>query len=109
MSERLKQLLETEAELDALLASAKQRAQQLVDDARVEAEERVRRHEEELQSLEGELRTKLHAQREREIESIRSEAAREAEALDETSDERLDELARYVVSRLIGGHLGGGS
>jgi vacuolar-type H+-ATPase subunit H len=107
MSDGLKQLLETEAELDAKLESAKQRAKEIVQAARSESEERMERHEGELRRLEDELRKELQAERDRKTESIRAEAAREADALDGLPDDEVDELARYVVSRLIGEDPGG--
>lgn len=107
MADGLKRLLETEAELDALLNATARRAAELVDAARAEAEERVRKHERDLKDEESALRSRLEAECEESIRSIAAEAAREVERLDGLSDDALAELARHIVEKLVGGTPGG--
>ena len=107
MADRLKRLLETETELDALLEETKQRAEKLVETARADAEERVRRHEHGLQLEEESLRQRLVDERNRMVADVRSQAALEVQRLDGLPEETILELAQHIVARLIWSRSGG--
>ncbi len=104
---KLAQLLKTESELDTMLKATRQEAELRVRAARKAAELRMRELEMELDASDRDLRGRVTADRDEAIAAIRSQAAREVRELDEVDDERLDELARFVLSRLLSAELGG--
>lgn len=109
MAEGLKRLLETEAELDALLESTKRRAAELVEAARTEAESRVRLQQSELEKRKRALEARLEAECESSIREVMSNAEREVKRLDGLSEDTISELGRHVVGKLVGASPGGGS
>jgi vacuolar-type H+-ATPase subunit H len=109
MSDGLKRLLETEAELDELLDATKRRAAELVEAARVEAQSRARRHERELEKEQGDLKARLEAECETSIRDVADRAAEEVKRLDALSDQAIVELAEHVLEKLVGGSSGGTS
>jgi len=99
---KLSRLLETETELDRLLQEAKRRAAEIVDLSRAEAEDRIRRFEMELDSANLALRDRLLREQEEAITTIRAEAESAVNKLEALDDQRIDELARYVLGRVAG-------
>lgn len=107
MADKLSRLLETEIELDAMLDKARKDAANLAASARADAEDRVRRFELELEEENHALRDRVAVERDESIAVIRADAKREVETLDGLGEERIADLARYVVERLVGGGSGG--
>jgi hypothetical protein len=56
----------------------------------------------ELDAADLALRDDIVRERDKTIAAIRAEAARAAERLDALEDQRIEELARYVVERVAG-------
>ena len=104
---KLSRLLETEAELDAMLQQTRHAAAELIDSARAEAEDRVSRFESELEAEDLELRERIASERDEAIAAIRTENKRAGAKLDGLDDQRIDELADYVVERVVGAAPGG--
>jgi vacuolar-type H+-ATPase subunit H len=105
---KLRRLLETERELEAILKETRREAEVLVESARAAADERVRMFETQLASEDEELRERVARDRDETIDSIREQAREETERLDGLDPARLDALSRYVVDLLIGGPDSGG-
>lgn len=105
----LSRLLETEALLDAMLQNTKREAAELVESARAEAEDRIRRAEMEIETADLALRDHVARERDEAVTAIRADAAREADELDALDDQRIEDLARYVVKRVAGHGSGGRS
>jgi vacuolar-type H+-ATPase subunit H len=99
---RLNRLLETETELDEMLRETRRMAAELIASARAEAEERIRKLETELHDADLELRAWIDRERDEAIANIRAEAERERDQLDALEDRLIDELAAYVVERVVG-------
>jgi vacuolar-type H+-ATPase subunit H len=99
---RLNRLLETETELDEMLRETRRMAAELIASARAEAEERTRKLETELHDADLELRARIDRERDEAIANIRAEAERERDQLDALEDRLIDELAAYVVERVVG-------
>ena len=99
---KLSRLLETEVELEAMLKEAKQEAKRLVDLAESAAEDHVRKFELQLETEEARVRDRIARERDQAIDSIREEARRETDQLDELDDATVDELASYVLDLLLG-------
>jgi DNA anti-recombination protein RmuC len=99
---KLGRLLETETELDKLLQETKRRAAEIVDLSRAEAEDRIRRFEMELDAANLALRDRLVREQEEAIAAIRAEAENTVKKLEALDDQRVDELARYVLERVAG-------
>ena len=104
---RLNRLLETETELDEMLRETRRMAAELIASARAEAEERIRKLETELHDADLELRARIDRERDEAIASIQAEAQRERDELDALEDRLIDELAAYVVERVVGREPGG--
>ena len=104
---RLNRLLETETELDEMLRETRRTAAELIASARAEAEERIRKLETELHDADLELRARIDREQAQAIASIRAEAQRERDELDALEDRLIDELAAYVVERVVGRESGG--
>jgi vacuolar-type H+-ATPase subunit H len=105
---KLRRLLETERELEAILKETRREAEVLVESARAAADERVRMFETQLASEDEELRERVARDRDETIDSIREQAREETERLDGLDPARLDALSRYVVDLLIGAPDSGG-
>ena len=99
---KLSRLLETEIELDAMLKSAKEEAKGIVEAAQVAANARVKEFESQLEGEEAELRERIARDRDQKVSSIQNDARQEAKRLDELDDAKVTELARHVVSLLVG-------
>jgi vacuolar-type H+-ATPase subunit H len=106
---RLSRLLDTETELDAMLQAAKREAAELVESAQMEAKDRIRRFEMELDAADLSLSDRIARERDEAIAAIRAETVRVTAALDGVSDARIEELAQYVVERVVGPASGGRS
>jgi vacuolar-type H+-ATPase subunit H len=99
---KLSRLLETEIELEAMLKSAREEAKRTVEAAQVAAAARVKEFESQLEGEEAELREGIARDRDQMINSIQNDAEQEAKRLDELDDAKVTELARHVVSLLVG-------
>ena len=106
---KLSRLLETETELDAMLQQTRRDAAELIESARAEAEDRIRRFESKLEAEDLELRDRIASERDEAIAAIRSESTRAGAKLDGLADQQIDELAHYVVARVVGPAPGGRS
>ncbi len=99
---KLGELLETEAELDAMMDRVRRDSDQLIAQARESADRRRIRSKEELEAETQALQLRIAKERDRMIAEIYREAKRETEALNGLDEGQVDALARLVVSRLIG-------
>jgi F0F1-type ATP synthase membrane subunit b/b' len=99
---KLSRLLETEVELEAMLKEARQEAKRLVELADSAAENRVQQFELQLEAEEATVRARIARERDQAIDSIRKEARRETDQLDEVDDATVNELASYVLDLLLG-------
>lgn len=106
---RLTRLLQTETELDEMLRETRRTAAELIASARAEAEARIRRLEAELHDADLELRARIDRERDEAIANIRAEGQRERDKLDKLDDRFVDQLAAYVVERVVGHGPGGRS
>jgi F0F1-type ATP synthase membrane subunit b/b' len=98
---KLTRLLETEQELETMLKEARREGEALVESARAAADDRVARCKAQLEEEDEQLRRRILQDRDQAIDSIRREAQRETERLDELDDARVTELARHVLHLLI--------
>jgi vacuolar-type H+-ATPase subunit H len=99
---KLSHLLETEIELEAMLKATRQEAKQLVEAAKLAADDRVRQFEVELKREDDELRERVARERDRAIDSIQEQSRQETKGLDELDDAKITELARHVIDLLVG-------
>lgn len=99
----LTQLLETEARLEELLRRAREQADRLVAEARAAAQAREAGLATELEEAARRLEAEIAAERVRREQEVTETARRDAEMFDHVPAGRIDELARYVVDRLIEG------
>ena len=99
---KLSHLLETEIELEAMLKATRQEAKQLVEAAKLAADDRVRQFEVELKREDDELRERIARERDRAIDSIQEQSRQETKRLDELGDAKITELARHVIDLLVG-------
>ena len=106
---KLSRLLETENELEAMLEEARQTAEGLVAAARASANERVREFESTLEAENRRLAKQIADGRDQAIAAVRTEASAESAQLDGLDDSRVEELARYVIDRLVGPPQSGGA
>lgn len=106
---KLNRLLETETELDEMLRETRRTAAELIASARAGADDRIRKLEAELHDADLELRARIDRERDEAIAKIRAEGQRERDGLDELEDPLIDELATYVVERVVGQGPGGRS
>jgi vacuolar-type H+-ATPase subunit H len=104
---KLAQLLETESELDAMLQATRQEAELRVAAAREAAELRVHELEMELDAADRDLRGRVTADRDEAIAAIRADARRQVRELEQVEGERLDKLARFVLSCMLSAEIGG--
>ena len=99
---KLSRLLETEIELEAMLKDTRQKAKELVEAAKVAADDRVKQFELQLEGEDGYLRERVALERAHSITSIRERSRLETKRLDELDDAKLTELAHHVVDLLVG-------
>ena len=99
---KLHRLLETEAQLEALLESTRQEAKELVEAAENAASDRIKRFELQLEGEEAELKGRIARDRDATIDAIQKEARRETKRLDDLDDAKVMELARHVIDLLVG-------
>ncbi len=99
---KLSHLLRTEDELESMLATARQEAKELIDAARLSADERVRQFQSQLQTEDAVLEKRVARERDEAIVSIRNEAKSETERLDEIDDAKVAELAQHVIDLMMG-------
>ena len=99
---KLSHLLETEIELEAMLKATRQEAKQLVEAAKLAADDRVRQFEVELKREDDELRERVAREGNRAIDSIQEQSRQETKRLDELDDAKITELARHVIDLLVG-------
>jgi vacuolar-type H+-ATPase subunit H len=100
---KLSRLLKTENALDAMLKQARREAQELVEAARLAADDRVRQFESEIEAENRKLQERVARDRQRTIDSIRQDAREETERLDGLDDAKVTELALHVVDLVVGG------
>ena len=106
---KLSRLLETENELEAMLEEARQTAEGLVTAARAAAEERLQEFESTLEAENQRLAKQIADGRDQAVAAIRAEASAESTHLDALDDSVVEELARYVIDRLVGPPQSGGA
>jgi len=99
---KLSHLLETEVELEAMLKATRQEAKQLVEAAKLAADDRVRQFEVQLKREDDELRERIARERDRAIDSIQEQSRQETKRLDDLDDAKITELARHVIDLLVG-------
>jgi vacuolar-type H+-ATPase subunit H len=99
---KLSRLLETEIELEAMLKVARQEAKQLIEAAKLAADDRVRQFEVQLEREDDELRERVARERDRAIDSIRERSRQDTKRLDELDDAKIAELAHHVIDLLVG-------
>jgi len=99
---KLSRLIETEIELEAMLKSAKQEAKKIIEAAQLAADARVKEFESRLEGEEAELRERIARARDKTINSIQNDAQQENRRLDELDDSKVAELARHIVSLVVG-------
>ena len=99
---KLSHLLETEIELEAMLKATRQEAKQLVEAAKLAADDRVRQFEVELKREDDELRERVAREGNRAIDSIQEQSRQETKRLDDLDDAKITELARHVIDLLVG-------
>lgn len=105
---KLSRLIETEQELDAMITETRKRAAALLESAKSQADERIRRCDLQLEAADRALRDEVAAQRDQAVASIREAAQREAASLEELDETSVTELARHVVQLLVEGLESGG-
>ena len=99
---RLSHLLETELELEAMLKATKQEAQQLIEAAKLAADDHVRQFEFQLKGEDDALRERIARERDQAIDAIQEQSRQETEFLNELDDAKITELARHVIDLLVG-------
>ncbi len=96
-------LLDTETRLEQTLGRARDEAARLVTEAREAARAREAALGAELEAAAQRLGAEIATERDRAAREIVEAARREAERFDGVTPERIGELARRVVERVIGG------
>lgn len=99
----LTRLLETEARLEEMLRRAREEASRLLAEAQAAAQAREAALGAELEDTARRLEAEIGAERARREQDIAAAARRDAERFDHVAAERVGELARYVVDRVIRG------
>ena len=98
---KLSRLLETETEIAAMLADARREAAEVIEQAHATTETRMRALEEELASSREELERQVANERDDALADVRSTAASAVRSLDGLDEGAVEELARYVLERLV--------
>lgn len=98
----LARLLETERRLEDEVASAREEAARLVHEASANAARDEQALEAELARAEDQLQDEIVASVKREREALLSAAREKAARSAAIADERVNELAEYLVRRLLG-------
>jgi len=99
---RLSHLLETELELEAMLKATRQEAQQLIEAAKLAADDHVRQFEYQLKGEDDALRGRIARERDQAIDAIQEQSRKETKFLNELDDAKITELARHVIDLLVG-------
>lgn len=95
-------LLETEARLEDMVRRAREEAVRLESKAREAARAREEALGAELAATAHQLDAAIDAEQRRQEQEIAVEAQRRAEGFDQVAPERIEELARHIVGRVIG-------
>lgn len=95
-------LLETEARLEEMLRQAREEAARLIAEAQQAARAREEALGAELAAAVQQLDATIEAERRRQEREIAADARRRAEGFDQVSPERVEELTRDIVGRIIG-------
>ncbi len=98
----LTRLLETEARLEEMLRQAREEAARLIAEAQQAARAREEALGAELAAAVQQLDATIEAERRRQEREIAADARRRAEGFDQVSPERVEELTRDIVGRIIG-------
>lgn len=98
----LARLLETEQRLEAEVAEAAARAQSMVAEAREQAAATLRRSDEAVARLQADSATRREEARAAKVAAIEAEVERRIAAWRDLSGDRLDQLADWVVERVLG-------
>jgi vacuolar-type H+-ATPase subunit H len=98
---KLSRLLQTENELEAMLADARQQAKQLVESAHASAEAQRQRFESEIEAGDAEVRDRIARARDDQIESIRERTRQKTNRLRALDDTKITELAHHVLDLLL--------
>ena len=99
---KLRRLLETENELEAVVKEARRTAQEFVVAARTATDARVQEFESTLADEDRQLAEQIAQERDHAVDSVRVEAEAETERLDALDDDAITTLARYVIDLLVG-------
>jgi vacuolar-type H+-ATPase subunit H len=99
----LARLLDTETRLEQALQRARDEATRLVTEAREAARARETALGAELEAAAQRLEAEIASQRDRTAREIADAARRDTERFDGVTVERIAEVARRVVERVIGG------
>ncbi len=99
---KLGRLLATESELETMLAQTRVEAAHIVEAAQKEAAARLARFDSSLESEAAALRARIEREREETVTAIREDAERRIDRLNQLGDASVAELARLVLSLLLG-------
>jgi vacuolar-type H+-ATPase subunit H len=97
----LARLLDTETRLEQALQRAREEATRLVTEARAAAQAREAALAAELEAAAQRLATEITGERDTAAQAIAAAARRDAERFDGVTAERIAELARRVVERVL--------
>ena len=100
---KLTRLLDTETELETMLEEARERAREIVSEARERASRRLGELERELERQDTDLEALVARERDETIATIRADAKREIERLNDIPEGAIAEIARSVLDRLLDG------
>ena len=106
---KLSRLLQTENELEVMLAETRAQAKQLVESAHASAEARLQRFESEVEAGDVEIRDRVARERDAQIKSIHERTRRETDRLNALDDAKITELASHVLDLLLDRSGSGGS
>ena len=106
---KLSRLLQTENELEVMLAETRAQAKQLVESAHASAEARLQRFESEVEAGDVEIRDRGARERDAQIKSIHERTRRETDRLNALDDAKITELASHVLDLLLDRSGSGGS
>ena len=98
----LDRLVATEQRLEASVADARAEAERIVEEAHTAARGGEQAFERECQEALAQIQSDIETTRDRAIAAIAADARRRAQAFDEVTEDRVAELAAYVVDRVIG-------
>lgn len=99
MSSEINKLIEIEKEAEKRIMDAKVRAEEIVKKAREDAQRLLEEAKKiTFKDIEGEYRKKIDAR----VEEIKKEYKDEADRLREVGNERLDAVVKYIVGKVVG-------